>query len=80
MSALPSLCVGTRSESPAQAQALFHVEDLPHLLFCAHAVEEGGAVIIQQVCCLHDLQVAWVSWNPSLPGHPHAAVVPHTTP
>jgi hypothetical protein len=78
MSVLPSLCVGARSESPT-AQALFHVEDLPHLLFCAHAVE-GGTVIIQQVCCLYDLTSSLGFLEPQSSGYPHGAVVALTTP
>lgn len=48
MAQLPALCVAARAERLCSAQALFHVEDLPQLLFSAHAVE-GGTVIIQQV-------------------------------
>lgn len=73
MSVLPSLCVGARSESPT-AQALFHVEDLPHLLFCAHAVE-GGTVIIQQVGCLHDVTSSLCFLEPQLPDHQYEAAV-----
>lgn len=47
---LPELCVAGRSELPSTSnQCLFHVDDLPHLVFCAHAVE-GGTVVLQQVC------------------------------
>jgi hypothetical protein len=47
---LPSLCVGARSERCSTSnQCTFHVEELPHLVFCAHAVE-GGTVVLQQVC------------------------------
>jgi len=49
MSVLPSLCVAARSERPATSnQCLFHVDELPHLVFCAYAVV-GGTVVVQQV-------------------------------
>lgn len=51
MSGLASLCVGARSARPCTAQCSFQVEDLPHLVFSAAAVE-GGTVLIQQVCII----------------------------
>jgi len=43
-----SLCVLQRSVQPATSnQCLFHVEGLPHLVFCAYAVD-GGTIVVQQ--------------------------------
>lgn len=55
---LPSLSVAARSEAPCTSnQCLFHVADLPQLVFCAHAVE-GGTIVVQQVCEMRLLR-AW---------------------
>lgn len=49
MSQPGSLCVLQRSERPCCSnQCVFHEDGLPHIVFCAHAVD-GGTIVVQQV-------------------------------